>query len=78
MAVPSPVGVVKIVFSISTSMLNTLTLNFFFSFRSDAQAAGKMSFNREFFDERWSRHRTVTCLDWSTQVLVTDAVVLTF
>lgn len=33
----------------------------------DAQAAGKMSFNREFFDERWSRHRTVTCLDWSTQ-----------
>ena len=77
MAVPSPVGDVKIVFPISTSMLNTLTLNFF-SFCSDAQAAGKMSFNREFFDERWSRHRTVTCLDWSTQVLVTDAVVLTF
>lgn len=30
-------------------------------------ASGKISFNREFFDERWSRHRTVTCLDWSTQ-----------
>lgn len=33
----------------------------------DTQASGKLSFNREFFDERWSRHRTVTCLDWSTQ-----------
>lgn len=33
----------------------------------DTQASGKLSFSREFFDERWSRHRTVTCLDWSTQ-----------
>lgn len=33
----------------------------------DTLASGKLAFNREFFDERWSRHRTVTCLDWSTQ-----------
>lgn len=33
----------------------------------DKEAIGKLKFSREFYDERWSRHRTVTCLDWSSQ-----------
>nr|XP_061799157.1 dynein, cytoplasmic 1, intermediate chain 2a-like isoform X2 [Nerophis lumbriciformis] len=27
----------------------------------------KLSLNRQFTDERWSKHRVVTCLDWSPQ-----------
>jgi len=27
----------------------------------------KLKVNRQFFDERWSKHRTVTCFDWSLQ-----------
>lgn len=27
----------------------------------------QLKLNRQFFDERWSKHRTVTSLDWSTQ-----------
>ncbi|KAK2839786.1 hypothetical protein Q5P01_013526 [Channa striata] len=27
----------------------------------------KLSLNRQFMDERWSKHRVVTCLDWSPQ-----------
>ena len=50
--------------------------HFFFFCHRDTQASGKLSFNREFFDERWSRHRTVTCLDWSTQVLEDDNLLL--
>ena len=50
----------------------------FSSCHRDTQASGKLSFNREFFDERWSRHRTVTCLDWSTQVLEDDNLLLLF
>ena len=52
-----------------------LSIFFFFCHR-DTQASGKLSFNREFFDERWSRHRTVTCLDWSTQVQEDDNLLL--
>ncbi|KAL5010426.1 hypothetical protein ScPMuIL_012731 [Solemya velum] len=34
----------------------------------DDQLAGeRLKLNREFFDEKWSRHRTITSLDWSTQ-----------
>ncbi|XP_074653456.1 cytoplasmic dynein 1 intermediate chain 1-like isoform X2 [Tubulanus polymorphus] len=33
---------------------------------SELQTEGLKS-NRVFFDERWSKHRTVTCIDWSTQ-----------
>ncbi|XP_033624487.1 cytoplasmic dynein 1 intermediate chain 2-like isoform X1 [Asterias rubens] len=33
----------------------------------DKDAGAKLSLNCQFFDERWSRHRTVTSLDWSTQ-----------
>ncbi|XP_045210192.2 cytoplasmic dynein 1 intermediate chain 1-like isoform X3 [Mercenaria mercenaria] len=30
-------------------------------------AGERLKVNREFFDERWSKHRIVTSLDWSTQ-----------
>uniref|UniRef100_A0A8C5MH14 Dynein cytoplasmic 1 intermediate chain 1 n=1 Tax=Leptobrachium leishanense TaxID=445787 RepID=A0A8C5MH14_9ANUR len=33
----------------------------------DIQAGANLSFNRQFYDEHWSKHRVVTCLDWSTQ-----------
>ncbi|XP_066539259.1 cytoplasmic dynein 1 intermediate chain 1 isoform X2 [Hoplias malabaricus] len=33
----------------------------------DTQAGLNMSFNRVFYDEQWSKHRVVTCLDWSPQ-----------
>jgi len=26
----------------------------------------RLKLNRQFFDERWTKHRTVTCMDWST------------
>jgi len=29
---------------------------------------GQLKLERTFFDERWSKHRTVTSLDWSPQV----------
>lgn len=37
---------------------------------SDMQAGAKLSLNRQFTDERWSKHRVVTCLDWSPQVTI--------
>uniref|UniRef100_A0A8C6VZJ5 Dynein cytoplasmic 1 intermediate chain 2 n=1 Tax=Nothobranchius furzeri TaxID=105023 RepID=A0A8C6VZJ5_NOTFU len=33
----------------------------------EIQAGAKLSLNRQFVDERWSKHRVVTCLDWSLQ-----------
>ncbi|XP_041117802.1 cytoplasmic dynein 1 intermediate chain 2 isoform X6 [Polyodon spathula] len=33
----------------------------------EIQAGAKLSLNRQFIDERWSKHRVVTCLDWSLQ-----------
>ncbi|XP_051752991.1 dynein, cytoplasmic 1, intermediate chain 2a isoform X2 [Ctenopharyngodon idella] len=33
----------------------------------ESQAGAKLSLNRQFVDERWSKHRVVTCLDWSPQ-----------
>ncbi|KAG7258300.1 hypothetical protein CRUP_009603 [Coryphaenoides rupestris] len=33
----------------------------------EIQAGTKLSLNRQFMDERWSKHRVVTCLDWSPQ-----------
>ncbi|XP_069504651.1 cytoplasmic dynein 1 intermediate chain 1 isoform X2 [Ambystoma mexicanum] len=33
----------------------------------DVQAGSNLSFNRQFYDEHWSKHRVVTCLDWSLQ-----------
>ncbi|OXB60634.1 hypothetical protein ASZ78_001167 [Callipepla squamata] len=33
----------------------------------EIQAGAKLSLNRQFFDERWSKHRVVCCLDWSSQ-----------
>ncbi|XP_048090296.1 dynein, cytoplasmic 1, intermediate chain 2a isoform X2 [Alosa alosa] len=33
----------------------------------ESQAGAKLSLNRQFTDERWSKHRVVTCLDWSPQ-----------
>ncbi|XP_063054308.1 cytoplasmic dynein 1 intermediate chain 1 isoform X1 [Engraulis encrasicolus] len=33
----------------------------------DTQAGCNLSFNRFFYDEHWSKHRVVTCLDWSPQ-----------
>lgn len=34
----------------------------------DAEASAKLSLHRKFFDEKWSKNRCVTCMDWSTQV----------
>ncbi|KAJ7412896.1 hypothetical protein BTVI_44961 [Pitangus sulphuratus] len=33
----------------------------------DVQAGSNLSFNRQFYDEHWSKHRVVTCMDWSLQ-----------
>uniref|UniRef100_A0A8C9WDG9 Dynein cytoplasmic 1 intermediate chain 2 n=1 Tax=Scleropages formosus TaxID=113540 RepID=A0A8C9WDG9_SCLFO len=33
----------------------------------EIQAGAKLCLNRQFTDERWSKHRVVTCLDWSPQ-----------
>ncbi|XP_030636975.1 cytoplasmic dynein 1 intermediate chain 2 [Chanos chanos] len=33
----------------------------------ETQAGTKLSLNRQFTDDRWSKHRVVTCLDWSPQ-----------
>lgn len=33
----------------------------------ERDAGAKLSQNRQFLDDRWSRYRTVTCLDWSKQ-----------
>ncbi|XP_068091153.1 cytoplasmic dynein 1 intermediate chain 1 isoform X2 [Hyperolius riggenbachi] len=33
----------------------------------DIQGGTNLSFNRQFYDEHWSKHRVVTCLDWSLQ-----------
>ncbi|TRY77541.1 hypothetical protein DNTS_001960 [Danionella cerebrum] len=33
----------------------------------DSQAGAKLSLNRQFADDRWSKHRVVTSLDWSPQ-----------
>lgn len=32
-----------------------------------AKASSQLTLGRKFYDERWSKHRTITCLDWSTQ-----------
>ncbi|XP_002156043.2 cytoplasmic dynein 1 intermediate chain 2 isoform X1 [Hydra vulgaris] len=32
---------------------------------SESVASKKLALNRQFFDERWSKHRCVTCMDWS-------------
>lgn len=34
----------------------------------DLQGGSILSFNRLFYDEHWSKHRVITCLDWSPQV----------
>lgn len=44
----------------------------YFGTDDDDQRGGQLEgeqlkLNRQFFDERWSKHRTVTSLDWSTQ-----------
>ena len=49
-----------------------------FPYTRDKDAGAKLSFNYQFFDERWSRHRTVTSLDWSTQVLTACAIIIKF
>ncbi|TRY90457.1 hypothetical protein DNTS_011815 [Danionella cerebrum] len=33
----------------------------------EMQAGSKLSLNRKFVDDRWSKQRVVTCLDWSPQ-----------
>ena len=42
--------------------------SFFSVFSSDLQAGAKLVLNRQFADERWTKNRVVTCLDWSPQV----------
>lgn len=34
---------------------------------SDDRSGYKIHLNRVFYDERWSRNRCVTCMDWSPQ-----------
>jgi len=34
---------------------------------NDTLASKKLSLSRKFFDERWSKHRCITCMDWSQQ-----------
>ncbi|XP_040044124.2 dynein cytoplasmic 1 intermediate chain 1a isoform X14 [Gasterosteus aculeatus] len=33
----------------------------------DSGSGSSLSFSRLFYDEHWSKHRVITCLDWSTQ-----------
>ncbi|XP_037391329.1 cytoplasmic dynein 1 intermediate chain 1 isoform X2 [Pygocentrus nattereri] len=33
----------------------------------DLQGGSSLSFSRLFYDEHWSKHRVITCLDWSPQ-----------
>lgn len=35
---------------------------------SDHSFGEKLKLQRVFFDEHWSKHRLVTCMDWSKQV----------
>uniref|UniRef100_A0A8B9X3L5 Cytoplasmic dynein 1 intermediate chain 2 n=1 Tax=Bos mutus grunniens TaxID=30521 RepID=A0A8B9X3L5_BOSMU len=44
----------------------------------EIQAGAKLSLNRQFFDERWSKHRVVSCLDWSSQSAVMSATFAKF
>lgn len=39
----------------------------FFHLFSDDRSGYKIHLNRVFYDERWSRNRCVTCMDWSPQ-----------
>lgn len=34
----------------------------------DLGSGSSLSFSRLFYDEHWSKHRVITCLDWSPQV----------
>jgi len=45
--------------------LKFLILNVFYF--SEDQNGASLSFNRYFFDEKWSKNRTVTSFDWSAQ-----------
>lgn len=42
--------------------------HFFFAIFRDQLAGERLKLTRQFFDERWSKHRTITSLDWSIQV----------
>lgn len=44
-----------------------LTLSLPSAFR-DLGSGSSLSFSRLFYDEHWSKHRVITCLDWSPQV----------
>uniref|UniRef100_A0A8C7R7T6 Dynein cytoplasmic 1 intermediate chain 2 n=1 Tax=Oncorhynchus mykiss TaxID=8022 RepID=A0A8C7R7T6_ONCMY len=44
----------------------------------EIQAGAKLFLNRQFVDERWSKHRVVTCLDWSPQSAVMSAAFARF
>ncbi|XP_069120970.1 cytoplasmic dynein 1 intermediate chain 2-like isoform X4 [Argopecten irradians] len=35
--------------------------------KDDDLAGERLKLNREFYDERWSKHRTITSMDWSKQ-----------
>lgn len=52
--------------SIWTLVLENLSLCL--NSHRDVQAGANLSFNRQFYDEHWSKHRVVTCMDWSLQV----------
>uniref|UniRef100_A0A3Q3K774 Uncharacterized protein n=1 Tax=Monopterus albus TaxID=43700 RepID=A0A3Q3K774_MONAL len=45
--------------------------NIFFDYSGrdleDKEGGSSLSFSRLFYDEHWSKHRVVTCLDWSPQ-----------
>ena len=43
-----------------------------FSFCSALSEGERLKLNRAFFEERWCKNRTVTSMDWSVQVSVTE------
>ena len=39
---------------------------------SEAMAGERLKLSRDFYDDKWSKHRIITSLDWSSQVCFTS------
>ena len=52
---------------IKTSISILISILFTFEYFSEDQSGASLSFNRYFYDEKWSKNRTVTSFDWSAQ-----------
>lgn len=53
---------------LSSSQVPNLSLLSPLSPSRDLAGGSSLSFSRLFYDEHWSKHRVITCLDWSPQV----------